>query len=71
MQSALPGVYSSAWDCAVKSYRQDGAQVFFRGLNTALLRAFPLHATIFFGYESTIAYLKDWENAPQPPPPTQ
>jgi len=49
MQSAEPGVYSSLWDCMVKSYRAEGLGVFFRGLPVAMLRAFPLHACIFFG----------------------
>ena len=59
MQSALPGVYSGTWDCFKKSYRQEGLQVFFKGFGTALLRAFPLHAFIFLGYEATIAALKN------------
>lgn len=69
MQASLPGVYSSAWDCARKSYRQEGARVFFRGLPTALIRAFPLHACIFFGYETTMILLKDRELEPQHLPP--
>jgi solute carrier family 25 (mitochondrial carnitine/acylcarnitine transporter), member 20/29 len=58
MQSAEPGVYSNAWNCVVKSYRAEGGMVFFRGLGTAILRAFPLHATVFFVYETTITMLK-------------
>ena len=69
MQGSLPGVYASAWDCALKSYRQDGLQVFFRGLPTALVRAFPLHACIFFGYETTMMFLKDRELQPEHLPP--
>lgn len=37
--------------------RGEGSQVFFRGLGTALIRAFPLHAIIFLGYETTMALL--------------
>jgi hypothetical protein len=38
--------------------RREGSAVFFRGLGTALLRAFPLHAIIFFAYEYTIKQIK-------------
>lgn len=70
MQSALPGVYDNAWDCAKKSYRAEGAQVFVRGLPVALVRAFPLHACIFLGYETTLAALHDEEEeVPHLPPP--
>lgn len=31
--------------------------MFFRGLGVALVRAFPLHAIIFLGYETTMATL--------------
>lgn len=37
--------------------RAEGMQVFFRGLGVALVRAFPLHAIIFLGYETTMATL--------------
>ncbi|KAM7289091.1 mitochondrial basic amino acids transporter [Ixodes scapularis] len=42
-----PRRYSGFWDCAVKSYRNEGAGVFTRGLNSTLLRAFPTNAAIF------------------------
>lgn len=69
MQSALPGVYTSAWDCAKKSYQKEGLPVFFRGLPVALVRAFPLHACIFLGYETTLAALKDQDQEGDPPLP--
>lgn len=58
MQTAPSGLYSSTWDCAAKLYKEFGIRIFFRGLTPAIFRAFPLHALIFLGYESTIALLK-------------
>ena len=49
MQSAEPGVYKNLLDCMSKSYHAEGIGVFFRGLPVAIVRAFPLHACIFFG----------------------
>ncbi|KAK9463166.1 mitochondrial carrier domain-containing protein [Lipomyces oligophaga] len=43
--------YSSAWDCAVKSYRSEGIRVFFRGLSVCLVRAFIVNAVQFGTYE--------------------
>ncbi|CAM9518761.1 unnamed protein product [Discosporangium mesarthrocarpum] len=61
MQTAPVGLYQSTWDCAVKTYRSEGLPAFFRGLGPSLLRAFPLHAVIFLGYELTTAHLRDRE----------
>ena len=57
MQTALPGTYRSVWQCAAALHAQHGAGVFVRGLSPALLRAFPLHAIIFVGYEGTMDVL--------------
>ena len=45
-------------DCARKSYAQEGRPVFFRGTTIALLRAFPLHGTIFVVYEQVMGILE-------------
>lgn len=61
IQAAPPGMYSGVIDCAVKSVSREGPLVLFRGLNMALLRAFPLHATIFASCEavhSTLARMR-------------
>lgn len=42
-----PRRYNSFWDCALKSYKNEGIACFTRGLNSTLLRAFPTNATIF------------------------
>lgn len=37
-------LYKNPLDCAKKTYMKDGMKVFFRGLDTALIRAFPTNA---------------------------
>ncbi|OZJ02992.1 hypothetical protein BZG36_03134 [Bifiguratus adelaidae] len=44
-------VYKGIIDCAIKSYRQEGLQVFGRGLGATIIRAFPVNAVTFFVYE--------------------
>jgi hypothetical protein len=58
MQTAPKGTYSGIADCAKQIYSKEGIKGFFRGFTPAMLRAFPLHAIVFCGYETTIAYLK-------------
>lgn len=36
--------YKGFMDCAIKSYKEDGLKVFFRGLGMVSLRAFPVNA---------------------------
>lgn len=57
IQAAKPGTYSGVLDCAVKSVSAEGPMVLFRGLNMALLRAFPLHASIFASCEAVHSVL--------------
>jgi hypothetical protein len=57
IQAAAPGVYSGVIDCAMKSVSREGPMVLFRGLNMALLRAFPLHASIFASCEAVHSLL--------------
>ncbi|KAK3251411.1 hypothetical protein CYMTET_39247 [Cymbomonas tetramitiformis] len=57
IQGAPDGTYAGLWDCAKKTYAKDGLKVFFRGLDLALMRAFPLHGCIFLGYEVTYSIL--------------
>eukprot|EP01006_Ploeotia_vitrea_P060988 TRINITY_DN76994_c0_g1_i1.p1 TRINITY_DN76994_c0_g1~~TRINITY_DN76994_c0_g1_i1.p1 ORF type:complete len:290 (-),score=-11.62 TRINITY_DN76994_c0_g1_i1:16-885(-) len=60
MQTAVPGEYNNVYDCMVKVSKEQGGLMknYHRGLLTALLRSFPLHATIFLGYENTMKHLK-------------
>lgn len=39
--------YSGAMDCVKKSYQQEGFKFFTRGLNSTLMRAFPMNAVCF------------------------
>lgn len=57
-QAAPPGEYSSFWNCAVRTYREESRCVWTRGLGIALLRAAPLHATVFCVYELVSKQLK-------------
>lgn len=57
IQAFPPGTYGGMADCAMQSLRAEGALVFFRGIETALLRAFPLHASIFLTCETIHAAL--------------
>ena len=57
MQADTTGRYASALDCARQTYMAGGARVFVRGLGPALIRAVPLHAGVFTGYELTMAAL--------------
>ncbi|KAH8329301.1 hypothetical protein KR074_007350, partial [Drosophila pseudoananassae] len=40
--------YTGFVDCAVKGYKHEGIQYFVRGLNSTLIRAFPMNAACFF-----------------------
>ncbi|GBF97772.1 mitochondrial arginine transporter [Raphidocelis subcapitata] len=55
-QPAAASQYAGAWDCAVRSFREEGgAAVFTRGLGATLGRAFVVNAAIFACFEATIA----------------
>lgn len=43
--------YSGWIDCARKSYSKDGILGFYRGISASLLRAFPVHSSVFVVYE--------------------
>lgn len=50
-------LYKGVWDCTVKSCKTEGYSVLFRGLNAAIVRAFPVNAMTFFTYEMTMKIL--------------
>ena len=58
LQSAPVGTYSGMIDCFKISLKQEGWPVFFRGTGIALMRAFPLHGTIFVVYEGVMNILR-------------
>jgi solute carrier family 25 carnitine/acylcarnitine transporter 20/29 len=49
--------YRGVWDCTVKSCKSEGYRVLFRGLNAAIVRAFPVNAVTFFTYEMILKVL--------------
>ncbi|KAK3093525.1 hypothetical protein FSP39_016754 [Pinctada imbricata] len=50
--------FSGLIDCAVKSYREEGFFVFYRGCLVTCLRAFPVNAVTFLFYSQTMQYLE-------------
>lgn len=46
-QADIKGIYESSRDCAVKSYRAEGWRMFFQGINSTIIRAFPTNAATF------------------------
>ncbi|KAG7669592.1 hypothetical protein Ndes2526B_g05938 [Nannochloris sp. 'desiccata'] len=53
--------YSSLWDCAVRSYKEEGGSVFLRGLPATLCRAFLVNGAIFTAYEASHSMLTKTE----------
>ncbi|KMY89488.1 mitochondrial basic amino acids transporter isoform X1 [Drosophila simulans] len=51
--------YNGFIDCAMKGFRNEGPQFFFRGLNSTLIRAFPMNAACFF----VVSWVLDFFNA--------
>ncbi|XP_064623125.1 mitochondrial basic amino acids transporter-like [Lineus longissimus] len=51
-------MYSGAIDCIKKSYNSEGPRGFFRGINSTLLRAFPVNAVTFVTVEIFLEWAK-------------
>jgi len=51
--------YNGFIDCAIKGFKNEGPQFFFRGLNSTLIRAFPMNAACFF----VVSWILDFFNA--------
>ncbi|KAI7880548.1 mitochondrial carrier [Lichtheimia hyalospora FSU 10163] len=49
--------YTSIKDCIIRSYRAEGASVFFRGLVPTIVRGFPVNAVTFYVYEVVMEML--------------
>ena len=60
-QAARDHVYKGVWDCAVKSFRSEGWQVFTRGFLPCTLRAVPTNAFTYPVY----AFLKRTFDTPR------
>ena len=52
-----PPQYKGIMDCIRTSARQEGRQVFWRGLGPSLARAFLVNGAIFSAYELSLRYL--------------
>jgi hypothetical protein len=46
--------YKGLWDCAVRSFREEGPRVFSRGLLVCAVRGFPSAAVTFLVYSQTL-----------------
>lgn len=57
-QADISKEYRGIIDCAVKSYREEGLTVFYRGCLVTCLRAFPVNAVTFLVYSNTLQYLE-------------
>uniref|UniRef100_H2YIT8 Mitochondrial basic amino acids transporter n=1 Tax=Ciona savignyi TaxID=51511 RepID=H2YIT8_CIOSA len=55
-----PCKYNGMMDCAMKLYKAEGFSVFFRGLNSCLLRAFPVNAATFAVVHLSVQYLNNY-----------
>lgn len=55
--SSSPQKYSGIVDCFVKSVKEEGQGVLWRGLGTAVSRAFVVNGAIFAAYEFALRYL--------------
>ncbi|XP_017025968.1 mitochondrial basic amino acids transporter isoform X2 [Drosophila kikkawai] len=51
--------YNGFLDCAIKGFKSDGPQYFFRGLNSTLIRSFPMNAACFL----VVSMVLDFFNA--------
>jgi hypothetical protein len=56
--SHKPGEHKIAYQ-ARQLYRLGGWRIFFSGLGTACVRAFPCNAVTFYGYEKSSELLKN------------
>ena len=56
-----PPQYRGMWDCIRKSYQSEGWRVFFKGLNSTLIRAFPVNAATFSTVTYVLRYFRNHE----------
>lgn len=54
--------YKGAIDCMKKSYEAEGAKFFTRGLNSTLMRAFPMNAVCFYVVSCVIKFFDEPKN---------
>lgn len=47
---SIQNKYKNTFHCISTLYKQNGIRTFYKGFNTAILRAIPLHAGVFLGF---------------------
>ncbi|KAK9703197.1 Mitochondrial carrier protein [Popillia japonica] len=52
--------YKGMVDCFYKSYKSDGMAIFNKGFLVVCLRAFPVNAATFVGYETALKILREY-----------
>ncbi|XP_054648093.1 solute carrier family 25 member 48 [Dunckerocampus dactyliophorus] len=52
--------YKGVAHCVVRSYKTEGAQVFFRGASVNAIRGFPMSATMFLAYELSLQFFRSF-----------
>ena len=57
-QADFKNEFSGLIDCAIKSYKEEGITVFYRGCLVTCLRAFPVNAVTFLAYSQTLQFLE-------------
>jgi len=58
-QADLKKEFKGCLDCALKSYREEGITVFYRGALVTCIRAFPVNAVSFVVYSQSMKYLEN------------
>jgi solute carrier family 25 carnitine/acylcarnitine transporter 20/29 len=58
-QADINGKYSGLVDCLRQTYNSQGGRVFFRGLSTAMVRAFPVNAATLATVTIILRYSRD------------
>lgn len=51
-------LYKGYSDCIQKGYKADGIRFFFRGINSTMIRSFPMNAACFF----VVSCIMQWAN---------
>eukprot|EP00735_Rhodelphis_limneticus_P006165 TRINITY_DN18537_c0_g1::TRINITY_DN18537_c0_g1_i1::g.1138::m.1138 TRINITY_DN18537_c0_g1::TRINITY_DN18537_c0_g1_i1::g.1138 ORF type:complete len:304 (+),score=42.48,sp/Q54BM3/MCFG_DICDI/35.88/3e-57,Mito_carr/PF00153.22/1.7e-18,Mito_carr/PF00153.22/3.2e-23,Mito_carr/PF00153.22/1.1e-24 TRINITY_DN18537_c0_g1_i1:99-1010(+) len=61
IQTQMPGdgtvPYKGLMDCLIRTYRTEGFRTLFKGMGPCVVRAAPVNAVTFFGYEVVMKFL--------------
>lgn len=67
VQADEGGKYKGSWDCAVRSFREEGPTVFYRGLFMSCVRGFPAAAVTFLVYAQSLKYFNKQQSSSSSP----